>query len=159
MIRKWMIPILVATALFTSIHATDARAIFTLHVQVNGTPIELDSNNMDARPYIEQETNTTYVPLRFVSEHLGAQVKWDQAQQQVTITANKGDIVTLTLGSTIAYVNGESQSLTSPPVMPTYPNRVMVPLRFISEHLGAKVNAQKSTNDDLNITITTSNKL
>lgn len=50
--------------------------------KVNGTPVQLDSP-----AFIEN--SRTYLPIRFVAENLGADVAWDQATQQVTITPDK----------------------------------------------------------------------
>ena len=46
---------------------------------VNGEKIALDSPS-----FIENDR--TYLPIRFVSEKLGADVKWDETAQTVTIT-------------------------------------------------------------------------
>ncbi|AUJ88456.1 MULTISPECIES: stalk domain-containing protein [Paenibacillus] len=40
-------------------------------------------------------------------------------------------------------MNDEEKMMPSAPIMPPYPNRVMVPLRFVSEVLGATVNTTK----------------
>lgn len=50
--------------------------------KVNGNPVQLDSP-----AFIEN--SRTYLPIRFVAENLGADVAWDQATQQVTITPGK----------------------------------------------------------------------
>lgn len=42
---------------------------------------------LDAVPYIEN--SRTFVPVRFVSEALGANVKWDENTRTVTITKKK----------------------------------------------------------------------
>ena len=47
---------------------------------VNGTPVQLD-----APAFIEN--SRTYLPLRFVSENLGATVSWDNDTRKVTIVA------------------------------------------------------------------------
>lgn len=46
---------------------------------VNNVPVELD-----AAAFIENDR--TYMPLRFVAEHLGANVIWDGNAKTVTIT-------------------------------------------------------------------------
>jgi hypothetical protein len=60
--------------------------------------------------------------------------------QEVTIKSKNGTIIRLTVGSKVAYVNDEEKMMPSAPDMPEYPNRVMVPLRFVSEVVGATVN-------------------
>ena len=49
-------------------------------VLVNETPVTLDC------PAEVLPPGRTFVPLRFVSETLGAQVDWDAATQGITIT-------------------------------------------------------------------------
>lgn len=136
---KWILGCGLILMMITANHA-EARAIFTVEVQVNGTLIAIEKNG-DAGPFIEQTTNITYVPIRFVSDHLGATTDWDKQKQQVTILAQSGTKIELTIGSKIAYVDGEAKTLVDAPVMPLYPNHVMVPLRFVSEVIGAQVGA------------------
>ncbi|MCV9948677.1 copper amine oxidase N-terminal domain-containing protein [Paenibacillus sp. BT-177] len=93
----------------------------------------------DINPYIERSTNTVYVPIKFISEGLGESVSWNSPTLEVTIKSKNGTIVRLTVGSKVAYVNDEEKLMPSAPDMPEYPNRVMVPLRFVSEVLGATV--------------------
>jgi len=139
MFKKIVIPVFLTSLLtiFMSIpaYASPPRIIYSLHVQLNGAPIESDSTP----PYINKATNTAYVPLRVISEGMGQSVSWDKNKQQVTIQSNDGTVMTMTIGSTTAYVNGEAKILPSAPEMPFM--RVMVPIRFVSEVLGATVNA------------------
>lgn len=156
MIKKIIIPAFLAVALLTTGNLADAKASFNINVQVNGSTISLESGSTDVQPYIERETDTAYVPLRFISQNLGGKVSWDRMKQQVTILSDKGSITTLVVGSKVAYVNNEKKLLSDVPVMLNYPNRVIVPLRFVSEVLGATVNAKKSSDGILNVNITTS---
>jgi hypothetical protein len=98
---------------------------------VNGVPFTLD-----AAPYIKAEAGRTLVPVRFVSEALQAGVAWDPVAKQVTITAGEKEII-LTVGSSEVSVNGVTQAIDCPPeLLP--PGRTFVPLRFVSEILGAQ---------------------
>jgi hypothetical protein len=76
------------------------------------------------------------VPLRGVFEHMGANVDWNGTMREVTVT-DGGDVVKLRVGSSTANVNGQLVTLDAPAVMVR--NRVMVPLRFISESFGHDV--------------------
>ncbi|MHB0881537.1 stalk domain-containing protein [Paenibacillus sp. SEL1] len=60
----------------------------------------------------------------------------------------------MAIGSKIAYVNDEKKTMLAAPQIPT--TRVQVPLRIVSEVLGAKVDAKK-IGETLNVNITTSN--
>ncbi|WP_167577837.1 SpoIID/LytB domain-containing protein [Ammoniphilus sp. YIM 78166] len=88
----------------------------------------------DIAPYIEE--GRTMVPLRGIFEALGSDVVWDQRTK--TVTAFKGaTIVQLQIGSKVAQVNSKKVSLDAPARNKN--GRTMVPLRFISEALGAIV--------------------
>jgi len=90
--------------------------------------------SFDVPPIIQN--GRTMVPLRAVFEELGAIVDWDPSSR--TIIATKNDTqITLHIGESYAVVNGKEVYLDSPPVIRN--GRTLVPLRFISEALGADV--------------------
>ncbi|EHS56686.1 family 10 glycosylhydrolase [Paenibacillus kribbensis] len=103
--------------------------------------IILDGKSLqsDASPYIVQGANVTMVPLRVISEGLGAQVNWSEASGTVTITAQDQNI-SMENGGQSATVNGKSVRLDASARMTS--GRVMVPLRFVGEALGLKVDWQ-----------------
>jgi len=78
----------------------------------------------------------TLVPVRVVSEYLGATVGWDPANQRVDVEM-PGRKVVLTIGSAEASVDGKTVELDSPACV--VDGRTMVPIRFVSEALGAVV--------------------
>ncbi len=80
-----------------------------------------------------------FVPLRGVFESLGAQVTYVANTRSIKAVRGTTEVA-LTVGSRQAYVNGEARSLDAPPVV--MGERVMVPLRFVSEALGAQVKWQ-----------------
>lgn len=76
------------------------------------------------------------VPLRGVFEQVGAIVTWDGGTQ--TVLAQRGNTsVALQIGSAQATVNGSPRALDVPPAL--VGGRTMIPLRFVSEALGARV--------------------
>lgn len=82
------------------------------------------------------------VPLRGIFESLGADVLFNSATQ--TIKATKGSkLVELSLGSRQAVVDGRMITLDVP--AGTVGGRTLVPLRFVSEALGADVRWMPST--------------
>ncbi|WP_025720335.1 family 10 glycosylhydrolase [Paenibacillus sp. 1-18] len=103
--------------------------------------IMLDGQSLqsDAAPYIVQGANVTMVPLRVISEGLGAQVNWLESSGTVTITA-KDKNISMENGGQSATVNGKSVRLDASARMTS--GRVMVPLRFVGEELGLKVDWQ-----------------
>jgi len=136
---KWILGCCLMVMMSIANHA-EARMIFTVEVQVNDTSIAIEKEG-DARPYVEQTTNITYIPIRFVSDHLGARTSWDKQKQQVTIVSKSGKKIEMTIGSKIAYVNDKAKTLIDAPILPLYPNHVMVPLRFVAEVMGAQVDS------------------
>ena len=106
-----------------------AAAAGAITLVVNGRTVQ-----SDAAPFITD--GTTLVPVRVVSENLGASVQWDQATRTVTIGLGSTRIV-LTVGRTTATVNDRSVVLSQ--AARIVAGRTFVPLRFVSEALGASV--------------------
>ncbi|MEF9958620.1 MAG: family 10 glycosylhydrolase [Niameybacter sp.] len=90
--------------------------------------------NPPVAPFIEE--GTTLVPLRIISENLGADVDWEGESRSIIIQQGES-MIALTVDSTKAMVNGQTQSLLVAPK--TVNGTTMVPIRFISENLGALV--------------------
>ena len=88
----------------------------------------------DAQPEIL--AGTTFVPLRSIFEQLGAEVEWNQERQEAFLTSGREEIC-LKVGSRVAIRNTEVSSLTDAPYLKE--DRVMVPLRYLSESLGYDV--------------------
>lgn len=90
----------------------------------------------------------TLVPVRLVGEALQAQVLWVQQTGQVILTKGE-DVIVLTLDSADAIVNGVSTPLPDgvPAQVVSYDgaDRTMIPLRFVSETLGAQVEWEQAT--------------
>jgi hypothetical protein len=95
-----------------------------------------DDEELYNHAYIKNQT--AMVPVRFISEELGAKVLWDAETNQVTVSdpLTETEII-LTVGSTTAHVDGEAVQL---PIGPEFKNgSVYVPVRFIVESLGGIV--------------------
>lgn len=91
----------------------------------------------DVSPYILPKVNVTMVPLRVISEGLGASVLWSQADRTVTIQKS-GSVITMTSGRQQASVDNNLVNLDASVQLKQ--GRVMVPIRFVSENLGLQVN-------------------
>lgn len=117
------------SALAISLLATPALAESSIKVKVNGS-----EKHFSQPPAMVQ--GRLLVPLRGIFESLNAQVKYDAATR--SIRATKGATqVDLTLGSRQAFVNSNSVVLDVPANVLN--GSTMVPLRFVSEALGAQV--------------------
>lgn len=84
----------------------------------------------------------TLVPIRLISETLGAKVDWLPETRSVTVDKGE-DHVELTIGVQDAAVNQGTVQLDVPPQI--IQSRTMVPLRFIAEALGMKVDWDGTT--------------
>jgi hypothetical protein len=88
----------------------------------------------DVKPVVK--AGTTLVQMRPIFEYLSAKVVWNATTKQITATKGTTKIL-LRLGSKQATVNGQPRTLSVPPQ--TIRGHTMVPLRFVSEALGTKV--------------------
>lgn len=103
-------------------------------VSVNGSPVNLS-------PAPTTRAGRVFVPLRGVFENLGATVVYSSGTINAT---GRGHSVQLHIGSTAATVDGQQQTIDVAPFLigaSTY-----VPLRFVSQALGATVNYDGSNN-------------
>ncbi|MCQ6563849.1 copper amine oxidase N-terminal domain-containing protein [Paenibacillus mendelii] len=114
---------------------TSSPAAYAANNQIKIDGVAIAS---DVKP--EMKNNRTMVPLRTISKNLGAKVEWSNSE--VTLTKNKMK-VTLKPNSSTAVKNGEKVQLDVKPYVKN--NRVIVPLRFIAETFGCKVNYSNST--------------
>ncbi|MDR6549072.1 stalk domain-containing protein [Paenibacillus qinlingensis] len=108
----------------------DKLSIPPISVKIDGQPLTITG----AKPLLIKEK--TFVPLRDIFEALGAAVQWNQTDNSVTATKGK-TTVWLQIGSRKARVNGTEVALEVEPQL--VGNFTMVPVRFISEALGANV--------------------
>ena len=106
--------------------------VFAQNIQVNldGSPLSFGSvppANVNGR---------VLVPLRGVFEALGAQVDY-QASTRTVLAAKGNTNLRLQIGSATAFVNGSPVLLDVPAQVVL--GRTLVPLRFVSEAMGAQV--------------------
>lgn len=97
--------------------------------QTDDALIEISS---DVSPDIKN--NRTMVPLRVISENLGATVSWSDSG--VILTRSNVKVI-LQLNRNTAVINGETVLFDAKPYIKN--NRTMVPLRFIAEAFGCDV--------------------
>jgi hypothetical protein len=96
----------------------------------------------DVAPYIMPKVNVTMVPLRVISEGLGAKVEWNKTTKTVTISG-QGVTIAMANGQKEAIVNGSRIKLDYS--VQSKQGRTMVPLRFVGEQLGLRVEWNSGT--------------
>jgi len=94
----------------------------------------IDASNKDIKPVIVD--GRTLVPVRFISENMGARVDWDGATSTVNIIYADTKI-RLKLGEKFIYVNDKANALDVPAQI--VGGRTLIPLRAMSESLGKTV--------------------
>lgn len=116
--------------------------------QVKSNKLNIDGTvtAMDTMPFVSQ--GTTYIPLRYLAEGIGAKVVWDAADNSVWIIAgeNKAEFW---MNADFMELNGKRIEIGSPVMMKD--SRTQVPVRFIAALFGWDVQYNMS---DWSITLT-----
>ncbi|MDH7578658.1 MAG: ABC transporter substrate-binding protein [Bacillota bacterium] len=124
-----LILVLIFTLVLGQLALAPAAKAASIKILINGEQLDTDP-----APFIEE--GRVLVPLRALFEALGAAVDWDAAAR--TVTGSKGETtVRLVIGQKTARVNNKSVTLDVPAKITQ--GRTFVPLRFVGESLGAKV--------------------
>ncbi|MDR0468391.1 MAG: substrate-binding domain-containing protein, partial [Peptococcaceae bacterium] len=130
---------ILALALTVIMSLTLGQALFAADISLI---IDGVQQRPDVAPIVDN--GTTLVPLRLISETLGADVSWDGAKQQATIET-AGYTVVFTIDSASYTVNGAAKSLPAG-VAKLVDGRTMVPIRAFAESIGAGVDYNASAN-------------
>ena len=141
MLKKLILTTLMITVLLTvffAFTALTAEETWPLSVRVNDEEVVFP----DAQPFVD-ENYRTQVPVRFVSEALESEVSWLAETSQVSIKKDDKHIL-LTIGKMEMSINGEIKTLDSAPLLKD--SRTFVPIRFVSEALGATIDWEQATN-------------
>ncbi len=107
-------------------------------VRLNGALVKFDNQ------YPVIDDGTTMIPVRAISEMLGAEVGWDPEEQHVYISSGN-KLIDLYVGDDVGYINDAPYKIDRPAEM--YNNRVLIPLRFVAEALevGVEWNGETRT--------------
>ncbi|MDD7353386.1 MAG: N-acetylmuramoyl-L-alanine amidase [Peptoniphilaceae bacterium] len=113
-------------------------------VKEAGVLVNKETLKTEFSPYIKD--GRTFVPIREITEKLGANVKWNSKDESIKIALN-GDVINMQIDNPNVTVNGKKISLdeAQAPQLALYKSprketKTMVPLRFISETFGYEVN-------------------
>jgi putative multiple sugar transport system substrate-binding protein len=143
--KKAVVMLLVVALLAAVLGFTPVRAAEGVVVQITVGSTKATINGkevvLDQPPIIEN--GRTLVPFRFLGEAIGAQIAWNPVNKMVSYAYGNVSIV-LIIGSTTAVVNGKQVTLdVAPKILPT--GRTVVPIRFVTENIGAKVEWNATT--------------
>ncbi len=171
MVKKRVLGVLVMALLLAAVLAPAVRAEIRPPIQIPDSPKKEPNPRMnpvgawgflgadvylngkllddwpDAVPYLDPETNRTMIPVRYLTESLGAKVSWADKEQKVTVELG-GKTIELWVGKKAAKVDGAEKELDAPPVLRSWETeekppqtlwRTWVPLRFVTECLGGLV--------------------
>ncbi|HVK07009.1 MAG TPA: copper amine oxidase N-terminal domain-containing protein [Armatimonadaceae bacterium] len=105
-------------------------------ITVNGREVPADQRPIFHEARFAGSNVQLMVPIRFVTEALGAQVDWDSRARTARIRRGDYDL-RLRVGSTAHTLNGRPVTSYSRPRVVS--GRTMVPIRFISEQMGGTV--------------------
>lgn len=120
-----------------------SMGLFVKAEEERGFRIFVDGNEVSfdySLGYPFAKFERTFVPIRFIANNLGFTTNWDQGTQTATIN---NDTITLKLGlnKNTAEVNGVTKAIDTTGNIKTEvkDDRIYVPLRFVSENMGARV--------------------
>lgn len=132
-----MAALLLAVSLILTVGVFHVSASSAISLVIDGKTVQ-----SDVAPVVQN--NRTLVPVRVITESLGAQVGWDANTQTVTVNSAAAQIV-FKIGSTTYTVNGSSKTMDAAPVI--IDGRTMVPIRVIADAMGAAVNYDAAKNE------------
>ncbi len=104
------------------------------NAMIGSQKVQIDPANRFVVPVVENDA--TLVPVRFVSEALGAKVGWDEQTQTVSLSLG-GSQLAFVIGEAKMLKDGKQTDLLAAPKMEN--SRTLVPLRAIAEGFGKQV--------------------
>ncbi|SEM77729.1 N-acetylmuramoyl-L-alanine amidase [Paenibacillus sp. OV219] len=125
--KKFVTAVLLLSFLISMFPALVGAAEAAPKLYLNGKQLQ-----SGAEPQIVGDT--TFVPIRTVTEGLGFDVSWTSP---VVTISNGNTSMLLTIGDKTAIVNGQEASLEKPAIIDT--GSTLVPLRFVGEQFGLQV--------------------
>ena len=120
-----------------ALYVEHVLAYYGSELDYSGAKVRIDDKLVkfsEQHPIIDD--GYTLIPIRAVSETLGAEVEWDGDDGVVTISKSD-DAIILNIGSSTVYVNGDKYELECSAEVVN--GRTLVPLRFVAEAFGNTV--------------------
>ena len=105
-------------------------------------PYVVDGQTIPVEHEPQNKEGTLWVPLRALSQAVGAQVDWDPDNRVVNLY-HKDRIIRVVPGDTTVTVDGEQQELQAAPYLAE--GDTWVPVRFFNQPLGYALNVDLPT--------------
>ncbi|PYY31013.1 copper amine oxidase N-terminal domain-containing protein [Paenibacillus illinoisensis] len=140
--KKVLLTVVAGAMMFTAVGFGGTAA----HAATTPKQVEVLLNTVkmkfpDAKPFQDGQ-GSVMVPIRFVSEALGAKVTYSKTDKVSKVgIKSKDHMVDMTIGQTAAIVDGQKKDYGTQIILKE--NRTFVPLRLVSEGLGQKVEWDK----------------
>jgi hypothetical protein len=134
-LKKLLVLLLaLACTLGMAVPAASAESSYQpINMELNGVGLNMEAYSVGGR---------TMVPLRAIFERLQAEIVWNDAERSVTAVKDSTTLY-LVIDNPEAKVNGEAVLLDVPPLIIN--ESTFVPVRFVSESLGADVEWDAAT--------------
>lgn len=113
-------------------NAPDDDDEYPIDVYING----VQASMFDGFTGVEVKNDRISLPVRVVTEGLGGKVNWNAEKRQVTLTKGDKNVV-MTIGKKAYTVNGAKKTMDTVPRISK--DRTYLPMRFVAEALGVKV--------------------
>lgn len=123
----------------------------TVLLKLNSTTCDINGKQqtLDAKPFLDLNTDRTMVPFRFLGEAFGANVQWIEKEKKVTYELGDEKLTFILGSSDVKMQLGPDYSKMLPLESPSKltNNRLFVPVRIVSELLGSMVTWDSKTQE------------
>lgn len=133
--KKTVLILVIVSTLFIALPSLSFAQDSNIHINVNGEAV-----NFDVAPFIKN--NMTYVPVRGFFEKLGAKVVWKSNTKEIIIYKGR-TVLVLILNNRWTVIDDRYVDAYTTPIMVN--SKTYVPVRYISEILGATVTWDQKT--------------
>jgi len=134
---------IIITTIIIAMMATLIGGVLMVNANAD-VSVTVDGNKVvfpDAKPFID-ENGRTLIPVRFVTEDLGATVEWNAQDREVYITKDGVNIM-IRIDQEMILVNGRTKAMDTKAIIKE--DRTYVPIRYVAEELGVTVGWDAST--------------
>ena len=134
--RFWSGLLLFLSLLILSPSLSHASPTGSMILEIGSDLAQVKGQQYDLEVAPQVMKDTTFVPLRFISEVFGAGVTWQNESKEIKVRG-EDRIILMTAGQTTATVNGMPRTIDGVPIIQD--GNTLVPLRFLAENMRYKV--------------------